>query len=159
MPKVNLDERRAYQHSYYNRNKGRLREMARRERNPGRVYLKCVSNSGPMTWDRIMHRVEPEPNSGCWLWIGRTNAQGYGTIGVKLSNGSCRRKLVHRVMYSTTHGSIPPGMFVLHKCDVRSCCNPQHLFLGTQRDNVLDAKAKGRLKPPPRRTRVGVGGG
>lgn len=52
----------------------------------------------------------------------------------------------HRVAWELTHGAIADGLFVLHKCDVPLCCNPQHLFLGTQLDNLRDASAKGRLR-------------
>ena len=59
----------------------------------------------------------------------------------------------HRIAWELTHGPIADGLFVLHTCDVPLCCNPQHLFLGTQRDNIRDAAAKGRLSVSRSRVR------
>jgi HNH endonuclease len=72
---------------------------------------------------------------GCILWERATNKAGYGI---------CGRGLAHRAAFETAFGPIPAGMCVLHRCDVRSCVNPEHLFLGTQADNVKDMDAKGR---------------
>lgn len=89
--------------------------------------------------DRFMERVEADPNSGCWLWTGALDIGGYGLIGgAGLSNLK-----VHRLSYEANVGPIPPGLFVLHKCDVRCCCNPNHLFVGTKQDNAIDAVRKG----------------
>jgi hypothetical protein len=87
-----------------------------------------------------MERVEFDPNGGCWLWSGSLDVGGYGLIG---GNGVHNIK-VHRLSYSVNVGPIPDGLFVLHKCDVRACCNPDHLFVGTKQDNALDAVRKGR---------------
>lgn len=84
----------------------------------------------------------PEPNSGCWLWVGQQHRQGYGCLMI---NG--KFKLAHRVMYERFVGPIPDGMMVLHKCDIPSCVNPDHLFVGTQTDNMHDMCAKGRHTP------------
>lgn len=93
-------------------------------------------------WQRIEHRISPEPISGCWLWMGRVNQFGYGTIGIKLT---------HRVVWEHEHGPIPNGLYVCHKCDVPLCVNPAHLFLGTQLDNMVDMRCKGR-SPKHRKT-------
>lgn len=58
-------------------------------------------------------------------------------------------RLVHRLAYEAYVGPIPTGLHVLHKCDVRSCCNPHHLFVGTAKDNMQDCKKKGRSSNPP----------
>lgn len=78
--------------------------------------------------------------SGCWLWIGtRDPKTGYGAlrIGKKMMKA-------HRVSWDLYNGPIPDGLKVLHQCDVPNCINPDHLFLGTQLDNVRDMIAKGR---------------
>jgi hypothetical protein len=76
---------------------------------------------------------------GCWLWQGGVSGSGYG----RFTRRSFRRD-VHRLMWELTHGPIPEGLCVLHRCDVRLCMNPDHLFLGTKGDNARDCAAKGR---------------
>ena len=81
----------------------------------------------------------PEPNSGCWLWAAFIRPDGYGCI-----KHSRKTIMAHRAAWIVYYGEIPNGMNVLHKCDVRCCVNPDHLWLGTDRDNVVDMEAKGR---------------
>lgn len=77
--------------------------------------------------------------SDCWYWIGSIDCVGYGRFPYE---GETK---AHRVSWKLFHGIITKGMNVLHKCDVRSCVNPDHLFLGTQLDNVADMVSKNRL--------------
>ena len=97
-----------------------------------------------ITKDFLLERSIPEPNSGCWLWTGMTNHKGYGYI-VQRQGGKARYLRAHRVSYEMSCGSIAPGMLVLHRCDVRLCINPAHLYVGTYLDNSADAVRKGRL--------------
>lgn len=87
--------------------------------------------------------VFPEPMSGCWLWTGPLSYNGYGLLAIW--NGKASRNIrAHRFNWERAHGPIPPGMHACHRCDVRSCCNPDHIFIGTHADNMQDAVRKGR---------------
>lgn len=86
-----------------------------------------------------------QKSESCWLWMGNTDQNGYGRIGVLF-----RSRLAHRLSWEINRGPIPPNLHVLHRCDVPGCVNPDHLFLGTQADNVADMIKKGRKAPLPR---------
>lgn len=82
-----------------------------------------------------------ERTDGCWKWHGSL-CKGYGHCGgMKAGQRHIR---AHRLSWILHYGPIPEGMCVLHRCDVKSCTNPQHLFLGSHRDNVADKVKKGR---------------
>lgn len=93
--------------------------------------------------DTLEQRFWPKVKIGepdeCWEWQAAENGDGYGHIGK--GNGMVSS---HRVAWELTHGPIPDGLCVLHKCDNRKCCNERHLFLGTNMDNILDMVNKGR---------------
>jgi hypothetical protein len=110
--------------------------------------------------DGLFARAVPEPNTGCYLWTGHLNQEGYGAVhylGRKLG--------VHRVAWMIVHGAIPAGefkgtMIVRHRCDTPACINPDHLQLGAHADNTADAVRRGRYpsgarhwhfgnRPPP----------
>jgi hypothetical protein len=86
--------------------------------------------------ERFEAKWTPEPYSGCWLWTGCVQAQGYGRFW---KNKHVR---AHRVAWELHHGAVPSGMHVLHSCDTASCVNPGHLFLGTDSDNRRDCVKK-----------------
>lgn len=75
----------------------------------------------------------------CWEWTAHRNQNGYGRFRINSIRWSA-----HRLAWFLVHGAIPEGIEVLHKCDNRACCNPAHLFLGTQKDNMDDMILKGR---------------
>lgn len=91
--------------------------------------------------ERLLARVVRNESDGCWIWTGAHTAGGYGEL--RLGGGP---KYVHRLMAALF---LPcdemSGQYVLHLCDQPSCCNPSHLRLGTQKENMADASAKGRL--------------
>ena len=95
--------------------------------------------------DRIFALSSPCPETGCWLWFGYVGADGYGRIATTRGEPPA---LTHRASYEASVGSIPSGFQVLHRCDVPSCVNPAHLFLGSQQDNMDDMIAKGRAEHP-----------
>lgn len=85
----------------------------------------------------------PEPNSGCWLWLGRLNEWGYGVF--RLDN---KTVLAHRASWIVNYGEIPDGKKVCHSCDMPPCINPDHLWIGTDDDNAQDCIRKGRAVHP-----------
>lgn len=84
-------------------------------------------------WEKV------RKTDGCWLWTANTNEFGHGKYwdGIRVENA-------HRHSWRIHNGPIPDGLSVLHRCDVPDCVNPQHLFLGTQSDNIHDMMKKGR---------------
>jgi hypothetical protein len=81
----------------------------------------------------ILNKSVPEPNSGCWLWEGLLNEDGYG---VRMCR-AWRTKSAHRVSYIAFVGAIPEGLTIDHLCRVRCCVNPQHLEAVTHKVNTL----------------------
>src|SRR6476659_3740064 len=101
---------------------------------PSGVYIR-----GQAPLDRLMGYLEPIPFSGCLIYTGHLNAGGYGRFKI---NG--RSLEAHRAAWMLQVGEIPKGVDVLHRCDIRCCCELSHLYLGTDQDNVLDREMRGR---------------
>jgi len=91
-------------------------------------------------WNRIKIVAPTE----CWIWRGKYSTKP-GSYGKVVVDGRIKR--AHRMAWELTNGHIPNGLYVLHKCDNPPCCNPSHLFLGTDGDNLRDCYNKGRRKP------------
>lgn len=93
--------------------------------------------------DQFYSNVVYRSDSECWGWNGLKNGKGYARIQPRGHNGEFF--LAHRFSWTISNGeNIPDGILVLHRCDNRECTNPDHLFLGTNRDNTMDMMNKGR---------------
>lgn len=90
---------------------------------------------------RFSRKFEPDLNSGCWIWSDALDVYGYGRLQV---GGKVRK--AHHVSYELEFGEIPEGKIICHKCDVRCCVNPSHLYAGTWSENVADMMRRNRFK-------------
>ena len=146
---------------------GRLLVQERVNR-PGKTHWKCLCDCGKTldvrqsrlldrqqscgcalteTFDpqrRFWGNVQKRSDGDCWVWNGYFNSTGYGFLNV-----DGRKTLAHRYSFLLHKGPIPDGLHVLHKCDNPPCTNPDHLFLGTNQDNIADRVAKGRSRTVP----------
>jgi hypothetical protein len=100
--------------------------------------------------DRILEQISEDEITGCWVWNGHLDKDGYGQ-----TSDRCRTRQVHRVMYELKKGAVPTGSLVGHLCDdkypkdcknYRKCCNPEHLVAMTNKENTQRASELGRLK-------------
>ena len=90
--------------------------------------------------DRFWSKVEKK--QGCWEWIGPIASHGYG----RFTRGRKWEDTSHRIAFALSHGPIPEGLVVRHRCDNKRCCNPAHLELGPQGENVRDMFRRGQIK-------------
>ena len=92
----------------------------------------------PSPIERLLSKIRVD-ETGCWNYIFRTNNSGYGDICI-----DGKQVRAHRLSYEHFVGIIPNGLLICHKCDNPSCVNPDHLYAGTQKDNIRDMFARGR---------------
>lgn len=90
--------------------------------------------------DRIYKFIDKKEENDCWNFLGFKNSDGYGIIGTS----SGKSEGAHRVIYRIEKGEIPIGNVIMHTCDNPSCCNPNHLILGSQHENIIDMTTKNR---------------
>lgn len=117
--------------------------------------------SDPTLARRFWLKVDRRGDDECWPWTAYRSKKGYGHIKVGGKRGSVIA--AHRVAYELKLGDIPPGMLVCHSCDNPPCCNPAHLWVGTNDDNMADMARKGRARagrqPNDEERARGVGNG
>lgn len=99
-------------------------------------------------YERMMTRVRRDERTGCLLYTGSKDGDGYGTVSTRRG---CAPAKAHRLAYEHAFGAIPAGHDVCHRCDTPACIEPTHLFAGTRTDNMRDCRTKGRLRPKGRR--------
>lgn len=88
---------------------------------------------------------------GCWVWTASIGSHGYGQIRLTSVQGPLGAGTSHRVSWFLHYGVIPNDLHICHRCDNRMCVRPDHLFLGTHHDNMLDKQSKGRCRTNPRK--------
>lgn len=114
--------------------------LKRRQQNPA-----WRPRSRPLA-ERFWEKVEKRGPTDCWPWLGGHDAEGYGFL-----YEAGRMQRAHRVAWTLTHGPIPGRQVCCHSCDNPTCCNPSHLFLGTNKDNTGDMWRKGRARQQRRK--------
>lgn len=102
--------------------------------------------------ERFWSKVDK--SGDCWLWTASVDRKGYGMFGINRGNGRA-----HRIAWELANGPIPAGKQICHACDNPPCVNPDHLWLGTNRENMEDARLKGKWVGSPTKARGEANGG
>ena len=105
--------------------------------------MKRIRKPGSPVTKEFLEELAVKDGSGCWLWPRAVSKGGYGVLRIGKAPG--KLLYLHRLTWTVWNGTIPDSIMVLHRCDVRRCFNPDHLFLGTHADNMKDALNKGRI--------------
>lgn len=126
---------------------------------PGQIGFRLSAGRGLQDYtaaerDLIAARLWPKVNKteSCWLWTGSLDRDGYGQLGFR-SAGKTTLLKGHRLSWEFSYGPIPKTLQINHRCDVRHCLRPEHLYLGTQRQNLDDARKRSGLDERRPRTR------
>ena len=107
-----------------------------------RVEIVVVGEDVARFWSHVRKPTERDTGQ-CWTWMLTLNRDGYGSFCVFQGNKQFKHP-AHRVAWVIEHGTVPDGLFVCHRCDNPACVRPDHLFVGTNYDNVQDRNRKGR---------------
>ncbi len=121
------------------KDKKKDKRQLRRFCNPKCARLYVVGPRSDRFWKFVDKTSSSGPDGECWVWIGLKDRKGYGLFTINYKS-----VFSHRVSYADNIGPIPTGMLVCHKCDNPGCVRPDHLFIGTDADNMSDKTLKGR---------------
>ena len=108
-----------------------------------RFVMQSLQSTRESLISRFEQKLERIPESGCWIWMAGVDKDWYGKFRISKDSRESHIR-ANRASYLIYKGDIPDGMCVCHTCDVTACVNPDHLFLGTHKDNAVDREIKGR---------------
>lgn len=110
---------------------------------PGGIgtHTKFMHSSDEQYQETFFAKVDKNAPGGCWLWTGCLDSWGRGALSIR-----GRRTFAHIISWEILRGIPRNGLHLCHTCDVRHCCNPEHLYLGTDADNNRDMRERGRAK-------------